>query len=74
MSRFWHKRVRDTLAAHGSLELLERDLDRVAGLSDEDRAVLWLFAWSDPRGARRSPSPDRGPGIAADHARRRAPH
>lgn len=69
MSRFWHKRVRDTLAAHGSLELLERDLDRVAGLTDEDRAVLWLLAWSDPRGR----PAHRDAGLVPAQARRRAP-
>jgi hypothetical protein len=71
MSRYWHKRVRDAFAAHGSLDLLERDLDRVPGLSDEERAVLWLLAWNGPPGTRPS-NPDRGTRRAPDPARRRA--
>ena len=37
--------------AGGSLEDVERRIERMGPLDDEDRAVLWLLAWSHQDGA-----------------------
>jgi hypothetical protein len=73
MSCYWRQRVHDAFAGHGSLTRLGHDLDRVPGLSDEDRAVLWLLAWSDPRCSSDSPRSDGRIALSPGHARRRAP-
>lgn len=50
--------VRDWLHAGRTLDDVERELLAPAALSEEQRAALWLYAWSlQDRPGRRGPQP-----------------
>ena len=54
MNTHWRNHLLDRLERGDSLELIDRDLRRVGGLSDEERAALWLLAWGEQQ--RRAPA------------------
>ena len=55
----WRKHLLERLERGDSLEQIDRDLRRIGGLSDEERAALWLLAWGEQQ--RRAPAgPYRG--------------
>jgi len=45
MNTHWRNHLLERLERGDSLEQIERDLRRIAGLSEEERAALWLLAW-----------------------------
>jgi GAF domain-containing protein len=58
VNRHWRAYVLDRLERGDSPERIDRDLARVGGLNEDDRAGLWLLAWSEhQRRARRSSAP-----------------
>jgi GAF domain-containing protein len=66
---YWRRRVVDAVIDEfhrgNSLAQLDRDLRRVRGLSEDERAALWLLAWGEQQ--RRSPgsqAPDPKPAPA----------
>jgi GAF domain-containing protein len=57
----WRNHLLERLARGDSLEQIDRDLRRIGGLSEEDRAALWLVAWGEQQ--RRAPDAS---GLRAD--------
>jgi GAF domain-containing protein len=57
----WRNHLLERLERGDSLEQIDRDLRRIAGLSEEERAALWLLAWGEQQ--RRSRD---APGVRAD--------
>ena len=57
----WRNHLLERLERGDSLEQIDRDLRRIAGLSEEERAALWLLAWGEQQ--RRSRD---APGVSAD--------
>ena len=57
----WRNHLLERLERGDSLEQIDRDLRRIAGLSEEERAALWLLAWGEQQ--RRSRD---APGLRAD--------
>ena len=49
----WRNHLLERLHRGDSLEQIDRDLRRIGGLSDEERAALWLLAWGEQQ--RRAP-------------------
>jgi GAF domain-containing protein len=43
----WRKLLLERLDRGDSLERIDRDLRRIGGLSEEERAALWLLAWGE---------------------------
>ena len=54
MSGHWRNHLLERLERGDSLEQIDRDLHRIGGLSDEERAALWLLAWGEQQ--RRAPA------------------
>jgi GAF domain-containing protein len=57
----WRSHLLERLERGDSLEQIDRDLRRIAGLSEEERAALWLLAWGEQQ--RRAPEAS---GLRAD--------
>jgi GAF domain-containing protein len=57
----WRNHLLDRLEKGDSLERIDRDLRRIGGLSEEERAALWLVAWGEQQ--RRGPD---APALRAD--------
>ncbi|HEX4110138.1 MAG TPA: hypothetical protein VHX88_18550 [Solirubrobacteraceae bacterium] len=57
MNAYWGGWAADRLASGDSLEWIAAELERSAGIGEEERAALWLLAWSGPAGA--APRPRR---------------
>jgi GAF domain-containing protein len=53
----WRNHLLERLERGDSLEEIDRDLRRIRGLSEDNRAALWLLAWGEQQ--------RRGPGHAA---------
>jgi GAF domain-containing protein len=70
MSEFWRRRVIDRLQRGASLDQIDRELAHVRGISDDERAALWLLAWGEQQRATpisgRFPCRQGGLAIAAD--------
>jgi GAF domain-containing protein len=49
----WRNHLLERLERGDSLEQIDRDLRRIGGLSEEERAALWLLAWGEQQ--RRAP-------------------
>jgi len=49
----WRSHLLERLERGDSLEQIDRDLRRIAGLSEEERDALWLLAWGEQQ--RRAP-------------------
>jgi GAF domain-containing protein len=47
MSDYWRQRVIDQVERGVSLEQIERELELVRSVSDDERAALWLLAWGE---------------------------
>jgi hypothetical protein len=47
LNTHWHNHLLERLERGDSLEQIERDLRRIGGLSEEERAALWLLAWGE---------------------------
>jgi GAF domain-containing protein len=47
MNRHWRAYVLDRIERGDSPERIDRELERVGGLNEDDRAGLWLLAWSE---------------------------
>jgi GAF domain-containing protein len=54
MNAHWRNHLLERLEWGDSLEQIDRDLRRVGGLSEEERAALWLLAWGEQQ--RRTPA------------------
>lgn len=53
----WRNHLLERLERGDSLEQIDRDLRRIGGLSEEERAALWLLAWGEQQ--RRAPDASR---------------
>jgi len=58
----WRNHLLERLERGDSLEQIDRDLRRIGGLSEEERAALWLLAWGEQQ--RRAPA-RHAPGLRA---------
>jgi GAF domain-containing protein len=47
MNTHWRNHLLERLERGDSLEQIDRDLRRIGGLSEEERAALWLLAWGE---------------------------
>lgn len=47
MSDYWRQRVTDQVARGDSLEQIDRELELVRSVTDDERAALWLTAWGE---------------------------
>jgi hypothetical protein len=47
MNTHWREHLLERLERGDSLEQIERDLRRIGGLTEEERAALWLLAWGE---------------------------
>src|SRR5437588_8015905 len=47
MNEHWRRHLVDRLALGESLEQIDHDLRQVPGLTEEQRAALWLLAWGE---------------------------
>jgi GAF domain-containing protein len=47
MSDYWHRRVIDQVERGDSLEQIDRELQQIRSVSDDERAALWLLAWGE---------------------------
>ena len=47
MSSYWRRRVIDQVERGDSLEQINRDLELVRSVSDDERTALWLLAWGE---------------------------
>lgn len=56
MNTHWRNHLLERLERGDSLEQIDRDLRRIGGLSEEERAALWLLAWGERQ--RRAPAPE----------------
>lgn len=54
MNAHWRDHLLERVERGDSLELIDRDLHRIGGLSEEERAALWLLAWGEQQ--RRAPA------------------
>jgi GAF domain-containing protein len=72
MNTHWREHLLERLERGDSLEQIDRDLHRIGGLTDEERAALWLLAWGEQQ--RRPPAGLRPPagGGSRSSARRAA--
>jgi GAF domain-containing protein len=59
MNTHWRDHLLERLERGDSLEQIERDLLRIGGLTEEERAALWLLAWGEQQ--RREPAGLRPP-------------
>jgi GAF domain-containing protein len=59
MNTHWREHLLERLERGDSLEQIERDLRRIGGLSEKERAALWLLAWGEQQ--RRAPAGRRPP-------------
>jgi GAF domain-containing protein len=57
----WRNHLLELLERGDSLEQIDRDLRRIAGLSEDERAALWLLAWGEQQLRSRN-----APGLRAD--------
>jgi GAF domain-containing protein len=55
MNTHWGEHLLARLARGDSLERIDRELRRIGGLSEEERAALWLLAWGEQQ--RQAPTP-----------------
>ena len=76
----WRNHLLERLGRGDSLGQIDRDLRRIGGLSDEERAALWLLAWGEQQrrvSARQAAGPGwdllAGGGAAGDSGLRSAP-
>jgi GAF domain-containing protein len=53
MNKHWHEHLLARLERGDSLEQIEVDLGHIPGLTEEERAALWLLAWGESE--RRAP-------------------
>ena len=56
MNTHWRNHLLARLERGDSLEQIDRDLRRIGGLSEDERAALWLLAWGEQQ--RRAPAPE----------------
>ena len=54
MNTRWRNHLLERLERGDSLEQIDRDLRRIGGLTEEERAALWLLAWGEQK--RRAPA------------------
>lgn len=47
MSDYWRQRVIDQVERGDSLEQIDRELELIRSVSDDERAALWLLAWGE---------------------------
>jgi hypothetical protein len=47
MNTHWREHLLERLERGDSLERIDYDLRRIGGLSEEERAALWLLAWGE---------------------------
>jgi hypothetical protein len=47
VSAYWRQRVIDEVERGDSLEQIDRELELVRSVTDDERAALWLTAWSE---------------------------
>ena len=47
MNTHWREHLLERLERGDSLERIDYDLRRLGGLSEEERAALWLLAWGE---------------------------
>ena len=47
MSQFWRQRVIDQLERGLSLEQIDRELEQIRSINEDERAALWLLAWGE---------------------------
>jgi GAF domain-containing protein len=47
MSDYWRQRVIAHVERGDSLEQIDRGIERIRSLSDDERAALWLLAWGE---------------------------
>jgi GAF domain-containing protein len=63
MNTHWRNHLLERLERGDSLEQIDRDLRRIGGLSEEERAALWLLAWGEQQ---RSAPARRAAGMGSD--------
>jgi GAF domain-containing protein len=57
MSDYWRQRVVEQVERGDSLERIDRELELIRSLSDDERAALWLLAWGEQQRANRAAYP-----------------
>jgi GAF domain-containing protein len=57
MSGYWRQRVIDQVERGDSLEQIDRELELIRSLSDDERAALWLLAWGEQQRGRAAADP-----------------
>jgi GAF domain-containing protein len=57
MSDYWRQRVIERVDRGDSLEQIDRELELIRSLNDDERAALWLLAWGELQRANRSADP-----------------
>ena len=63
MNTHWRNHLLERLERGDSLERIDRDLRQIGGLSDEERAALWLLAWGEQQ--KRAPA-GRSAGMSSE--------
>ena len=58
MNTHWRNHLLERLERGDSLEQIDRDLRRIGGLSEEERAALWLLAWGEQQRADGTGAPE----------------
>ncbi|MGO9961585.1 MAG: GAF domain-containing protein [Solirubrobacteraceae bacterium] len=72
MSDYWRQQVIDQVERGDSLDQIDRELELIQSLSDDERAALWLVAWGEQQRGERG-APRRGTNIADPAPRARVP-
>jgi GAF domain-containing protein len=57
MSDYWRDRVIEQVRRGDSLEQIDRELQLIRSLTDDERAALWLVAWGEQQGVADSVQP-----------------
>jgi GAF domain-containing protein len=73
MSDYWRQRVIDQVERGDSLEQIDRELELVRSVSDDERAALWLLAWGEQQRGKDVAHTLSTDESASPHAHRRRP-
>jgi GAF domain-containing protein len=73
VSNYWRQRVIERVERGDSLEQIDREIDQIRSLDDDERAALWLMAWGEQQRRKHVAHPPARIEDTAPHARHEAP-